>query len=147
MPIAPVFDGAKFFTTVDGKRMGTILLVTVVVVESTDVVFALDSIPAVLGITTDKFIVYTSNVFAIMGLRMLYFLLANIMGLFHLLKYGLALILAFVAVKLIFQHHPEIFDVSTGLSLAIIAGCLVLSVIASVLFKPKELPRETTPDQ
>jgi tellurite resistance protein TerC len=136
LPIAPLFEGAKFFTRVEGRRMCTILLLVVLVVESTDVVFALDSIPAVLGVSRDTFIVYTSNVFAIMGLRMLYFLLANVMGLFHYLKYGLGLILAFVAVKLLLANHKDdLFEIPTWFSLSFIAGVLALSILGSLLFR------------
>lgn len=137
LPIAPVFDGAKFFTRADGRRKATILLLVVLVVESSDVVFALDSIPAVLGVTTDRFVVYTSNVFAILGLRMLYFLIAGIMDAFRFLKYGLALILVFVGAKLILSNHEDLISIPTGVELAVIVGLLGLSIVASLLFKPR----------
>lgn len=137
LPVAPLFDGARFFTIHEGHRKATILLVVVLVVESTDVVFAIDSIPAILAITTDRFVVYTSNVFAIMGLRMLYFLLAGIMDLFHFLKYGLALILGFVSFKLLLTNHPDILKIPIGISLGVIGGVLTVSIVASLVFKPK----------
>jgi tellurite resistance protein TerC len=103
-------------------------------VETTDVIFAVDSIPAILAITLDPFIVYTSNVFAILGLRALYFALAGIMRLFHYLPYGLSLILVFVGIKMLLV---DLYKIPIGISLGIVAGVLGISVIASVLFPPK----------
>lgn len=99
--ISKHYDGEKFFSVKDGVRTGTLLLLVLIVVEFTDLVFAVDSIPAILGITTDKYIVYTSNIFAILGLRTFFFLLAGLADRFHFLKYGLAFILTFIGVKML----------------------------------------------
>ena len=130
------FDGDKFFTVENGIKMATPLLVVVAIIEFTDLLFAVDSIPAIFAIAPDDpFILYTSNIFAILGLRSLYFLLANFMYMFSRLKYGLAFILAFIGVKMIiapFYHVP------TSLSLTIVGSVLILSVIASLLFPKKD---------
>jgi tellurite resistance protein TerC len=112
--------------------------VALLVVESTDLVFALDSIPAVLAISRDPFIVYTSNIFAILGLRALYFALARAMQSFHYLKYGLSVILVFVGGKMVASHY---YNVPIGVALCVVAGVLVLSVILSLVFPPRE-PRD-----
>jgi len=104
-------------------------------VETTDVIFAVDSIPAVLAITSDPFIVYTSNVFAILGLRALYFALAGIMQLFHYLHYGLSAILIFVGLKMLLT---DVFKIPIGIALSVVAAILVISVIASVLRRPMD---------
>ena len=101
VPIVRHYERRKFFTVVDGRRVGTLLLLVLIVVEVTDLVFAVDSIPAIFGVTTDRFIVYTSNVFAILGLRTFYFLLAGIVEKFHYLKVGLGIVLAFIGVKML----------------------------------------------
>jgi len=101
VPITRHYERRKFFTLVDGKRVGTLLLLVLIVVEVTDLVFAVDSIPAIFGITTDRFIVYTSNVFAILGLRTFYFLLAGVVEKFHYLKIGLGIVLGFIGVKML----------------------------------------------
>src|SRR6267378_6152537 len=101
VPITRHYERRKFFTVVDGKRVGTLLLLVLIVVEVTDLVFAVDSIPAILGVTTNRFIVYTSNVFAILGLRTFYFLLAGVVEKFHYLKIGLGIVLAFIGVKML----------------------------------------------
>lgn len=101
VPITRHYERRKFFTVVDGKRVGTLLLLVLIVVEVTDLVFAVDSIPAIFGITTDRFIVYTSNVFAILGLRTFYFLLAGVVEKFHYLKIGLGIVLGFIGVKML----------------------------------------------
>jgi tellurite resistance protein TerC len=135
MPVTDRYDGNRFFTVQNAKRVATPLFVALLVVEVSDLIFAVDSIPAILAITRDPFIVYTSNVFAILGLRSLYFALAGIMKLFHHLHYGLAVILSFVGVKLILSG---VFKIPTGISLGIVFGVLALSVIASLLWPPKE---------
>src|SRR6266576_1438377 len=112
VPIARHYERRKFFTVVDGKRVGTLLLLVLIVVEITDLVFAVDSIPAIFGVTTDRFIVYTSNVFAILGLRTFYFLLAGIVEKFHYLKIGLGIVLGFIGVKMLLPL------ISKGLSVA-----------------------------
>jgi tellurite resistance protein TerC len=132
-PVAPENDRGHFFTRHEGRRMATPLFIVLIVIETTDVVFALDSIPAVLAITSDGFIALTSNIFAILGLRSLYFALNGIMRLFRFLKVGLAFILVFIGVKMLVAHWVK---VSTTVSLAVIAGVLTLSVLASLLIKP-----------
>ena len=130
------FHGDKFFTVENGVKMVTPLFVALAVIEITDLVFAVDSIPAIFAIAPDDpFILYTSNIFAILGLRSLYFLLANFMYMFSKLKYGLGFILAFIGTKMIiapFYHVP------TSLSLSVVGGALILSVIASLLFPDKD---------
>ncbi len=131
MPITKVQDG-RFFVKENGVRHATSLFLTLVVVELSDLVFALDSIPAIFAITTDTFLVYTSNVFAILGLRALYFLLSGLVQIFHYLKYGVAFILAFVGVKMLLSY---VYHISTFVSLSVIVGVLALSVAASFVFK------------
>src|SRR5213079_3112038 len=113
VPIARHYDRRKFFTMVDGKRVGTLLLLVLIVVEVTDLVFAVDSIPAIFGITTDRFIVYTSNVFAILGLRTFYFMLASVVEKFHYLKFGLGIVLGFIGVKMLLPLITKVL--ATGL--------------------------------
>ncbi|MEO7415308.1 MAG: TerC family protein [Opitutaceae bacterium] len=134
-PIAKHDDQGHFFVVQDGRRMATPLFVVLIVIETTDVVFALDSIPAVLAITSDGFVALTSNIFAILGLRSLYFALSGIMQLFRFLKIGLAGILIFIGVKMLIEHWV---DISTTVSLAVIGGVLAASVLASVLIKPPQ---------
>lgn len=130
------YDGDKFFTVQNGIKMATPLLVVVAVIEFTDLIFAVDSIPAIFAIApNDPFILYTSNIFAILGLRALYFLLANFMHMFSRLKYGLALILAFIGVKMIIAPF---FHISSPVSLLVVGGVLLISVAASLLFPVKE---------
>jgi tellurite resistance protein TerC len=125
----------RFFIRENGVWMATSLFATLVVVEASDVVFAVDSIPAVLAISQDPFIVYTSNIFAVLGLRSLYFLLAGMLGMFAYLKYGISVILLFLGVKMLssaFLHIP------TAISLLAVAGCLAVSMIASILFPKRK---------
>lgn len=130
------FEGSRFFTIENGKRIATPLLVVVAVIEFTDLIFAVDSIPAIFAIApNDPFILYTSNIFAILGLRALYFLLANFMHMFSKLHYGLAVILAFIGVKMLINPFVHI---SSPASLAVVGGVLLISVIASFLFPAKE---------
>ncbi|MBW3588587.1 MAG: TerC family protein [Actinobacteria bacterium] len=131
LPLSHRYDGQKFVTLENGKRLMTPLVLVLIVIETTDIVFAVDSIPAALAITTEPFLVLTSNVFAILGLRALYFLLAGSMNRFHLLKYGLAVILAFVGMKMLLAEvwHPEIW-----VSLSVIVAVLGATVIASLAF-------------
>src|SRR5205814_3062476 len=110
VPIVRYYERRKFFTVVDGKRVGTLLLLVLIVVEVTDLVFAVDSIPAIFGVTTDRFIVYTSNVFAILGLRTFYFLLAGVVEQFHYLKYGLGIVLSFIGVKMLLPFGVKILS-------------------------------------
>lgn len=130
------FDGDKFFTIENGIKLATPLLVVVGVIEFTDLLFAVDSIPAIFAIAPDDpFILYTSNIFAILGLRALYFLLANFIHMFRLLKYGLAVILSFIGVKMVIAPF---FHISSPLSLSIVGGVLVLSVVASLAIPEKK---------
>lgn len=128
------FDRDKFFTVVNGVKVATPLLVVVGVIEFTDLLFAVDSIPAIFAIAPDDpFVLYTSNIFAILGLRALYFLLANFIHMFRLLKYGLAIILAFIGLKMLIA---PVYHISSPVSLAIVGGVLVVSTVASVLLPP-----------
>jgi tellurite resistance protein TerC len=129
LPINPGFEGGRFTTRVDGKFAFTTLAVVLLVVETTDVVFAFDSIPAIFIITDDPFLVLTSNIFAILGLRSLYFVLAGMMDKFHYLNWALAMILIFVGVKMLL--HGFLY-ISTGISLAVIAGFLLFGIGASI---------------
>ncbi|MCG3147909.1 MAG: putative membrane-bound redox modulator Alx [Verrucomicrobiae bacterium] len=135
MPVTTEYVGKKFVILRDGRRFATPLLVVLIVVETTDLIFAVDSIPAVLAISRDPFIVYTSNVFAILGLRALYFALAGVMNVFHLLHYGLSLILVFVGTKMILSAWH--IKIPIGIALGVVAGVLVLSVIASLIWPAK----------
>ena len=141
--VHPSFVEDHFFTKVDGKWLFTPLFLALVIVETTDLVFAVDSIPAVIGLTRDPFLVFTSNVFAILGLRSLYFALADLMGRFHLLKYSLVIILALVGAKMLLEKHllPH-NDHSKGIvnfvSFAVIALTLLGGVLASFIFPEKE---------
>jgi len=136
LPFSQDFHGKHFFVVEAGRKVATPLLLVLILVELTDLVFAIDSIPAIFGVTTDPFIVFTSNIFAVLGLRSLYFLLAAVVDRFHLLKYGLALILSFVGFKMLTERFIEIDIV---LSLSIILGVLALSITASLVW-----PRRAT---
>jgi tellurite resistance protein TerC len=129
-PVAPAFEGGRFFTRHDGRLFATPLFLVLVVVETTDVMFALDSIPAVIAITRNEFIVFTSNIFAILGLRSLYFAVSGIMQLFRYLNIGLAVILVFVGAKMLASGYV---DVPINLSLGIIGAVLAASIVASVM--------------
>jgi tellurite resistance protein TerC len=134
LPISRQLDGGKFFTKREGVRFATPLLVVLVLIETTDVVFAADSIPAILAISRDTFVVYTSNVFALLGLRALYFALASLMQLFHYLHYGLALILIFIGAKLLLEDvYPLPMPVALGA-----VGVLLLGSIGASLLWPKK---------
>jgi len=161
--ISKHYDGENFFVKqADGKRAGTLLLLVLIVINIADLVFAVDSIPAIFGITTDRFIVYTSNIFAILGLRTFFFLLVDMAEKFHFLKYGLAFVLSFIGVKMLlplaaeglimvlgdgndssFAHFLERYSdheydqAVINLSLGIIVGAILVSVILSLIFPPK----------
>lgn len=142
LPITTKFHGQQFFVRepVDGgvvKLVATPLFVVLALVETTDLVFAVDSIPAIFGVTRNPFLVYTSNVFAILGLRSMYFVLAGVIGKFHLLKYGLSLVLAFVGTKMLLS---DIWPLSIGVSLSVVGSLLVGSVLLSLLIKPRSSP-------
>jgi tellurite resistance protein TerC len=151
------YERRKFFTVIDGKRVGTLLLLVLIVVEFTDLVFALDSIPAIFGVTTNRFIVYTSNVFAILGLRTFYFLLAGVIEKFHYLKFGLGIVLSFIGVKMLLPvaskviaagfsalgfdsvagRVSKIHDIPIGIALGCVALVLIASVVASLIWPKK----------
>lgn len=161
--ISKNYEGEKFFVRVDGKRTGTLLLLVLIVINVADLVFAVDSIPAIFGITTDRFIVYTSNIFAILGLRTFFFLLADLADRFHFLKYGLAFVLSFIGVKMLLpllaeglimvlgEGSPSAFAVFLrkylhhdyeqaiiNISLGIVVGAIALSIILSMFIPPSK---------
>jgi tellurite resistance protein TerC len=129
------YDGDKFFTYKNGVKMATPLLVVVAVIEFTDLLFAVDSIPAIFAISNDPFILYTSNIFAILGLRALFFLLDNFIHLFSKLPYGLAIILAFIGIKMVIAPFYHIESLH---SLMVIGGVLIISVVLSIVFPDKK---------
>ena len=130
------YHGEKFFVKIDGKTWITPLFVVLIFIEVTDLIFAVDSIPAIFAVTTDPFIVYTSNIFAILGLRALYFILADMADRFELLKYGLAIILMFIGIKLLIM---EFYKIPILLSLGFVIGVLVISIIASIKKTSKKI--------
>ncbi len=142
MPVTDELDGQKFFTKVNAKRAATPLFAALVVVELTDVIFAVDSVPAILAVSNEPFIVFASNAFAIMGLRAMYFLLANAKEKFHLLSHALGIILIYVGIKMTISHW---FHISTLISLAVIIGLLALSIWASLKY-PKIFDDEDKDD-
>jgi len=131
MPVTQDYVDGKFLVKRDGRTLATPLMVVLLVIETTDIVFAVDSIPAVLAVSTDPFIVYTSNIFAILGLRALYFALAGAMSLFHKLHVGLAFILVFIGVKMVLA---DVVKIPIGIALGVVGGILVVSIAASLLF-------------
>ena len=137
VPISRQYERRKFFTRVKGRRVGTLLLLVLITVEVTDLIFALDSIPAIIGVTTDRFIVYTSNVFAILGLRTFYFLLAGLVEKFHYLRIGIGVVLSFIGAKMLVSAFLEI---PTAIALGVVAMVLISAVVASLVWaKPDEL--------
>jgi tellurite resistance protein TerC len=134
VPVTDTYEEGKFFIR-RPQLTATPLLVVLIVIETTDLIFATDSIPAVLAITLNAFIVYTSNIFAILGLRSMYFALAGMMEIFHYLHYGLSLVLIFIGGKMLVSHY---YQISTPLSLAVVGGLLLASVVASLAFPKKE---------
>jgi tellurite resistance protein TerC len=165
--ISKHYDGEKFFVNIDGKRSGTLLLLVLVVINVADIVFAVDSIPAIFGITTDRFIVYTSNIFAILGLRTFFFLLSDLADRFHYLKYGLAFVLTFIGVKMLLPllaegllkltgaggtsafalfleryNHHEYEQLVINISLGVVVAAIAFSVVASILFPVKKNEQE-----
>jgi tellurite resistance protein TerC len=143
VPLVPTYHGGDFFTLANGKRHATPLLLVLVTVEATDVVFAVDSIPAIFAVTQDVFTVYTSNIFAILGLRALFFLLAGSMNKFHHLKTGLAFILVFIGAKMLLAAF-KVIHISTGVSLGVIATVLTGSVVLSLLRPAPAITPEDT---
>jgi tellurite resistance protein TerC len=144
VPVTKDYVGQKFFTRIDGRLWATPLFITLLFVEFTDIIFAVDSIPAIFAITSDPFIVFTSNVFAILGLRALFFALAGLLGMFHYLGYGLAGVLAFVGSKMVFTYYQHTlggipdYKFPIGLSLGIIMSILLTAVIVSLARPPKD---------
>jgi tellurite resistance protein TerC len=146
IPATGDISEVKFFKKIDGKLVATPFFIALLVIEMTDIIFAVDSIPAVLSVSTNTFIVYTSNIFAILGLRSFYFALRGIMGIFYYLKYTLSVILIFIGAKMILNHHSEIvgsdFHISNATSLIVIASLLAISIVASIL-RSKHLKNKT----
>ena len=138
MPVTENFEKDKFFVRRAGKILATPLFLILLIVESTDLVFAVDSIPAIFAVTQEAFIVYTSNVFAILGLRALYFLLANVIDKFQYLKLGLSAVLTFIGTKMFIV---DLYHIPIGISLAVVAGILTISILAS-LWKTRKAVRE-----
>jgi TerC family integral membrane protein len=173
--ISKHYEGERFFVVKNGVRTGTLLLLVLITVEFTDLVFAVDSIPAIFGITTDKFIVYTSNIFAILGLRTFFFLLADLADRFHFLKYGLAFILTFIGLKMLLpllaqglllligsdsassfaeflrvyldpQRNHHIEQLVINISLGVVVVSIAASVVLSLLIPPKKTADEVVAD-
>ncbi len=138
MPVTSEYRGDKFFIREKGVVMATPLFIVLLMVEISDVIFAVDSIPAIFAVTTDPFIVYTSNVFAILGLRSLYFALAGVLDKFHYLKVGLGVVLTFVGVKMFLGHTP--YKIDTLTSLGVIIGVLASAVVASLVWPKVHVP-------
>jgi tellurite resistance protein TerC len=142
-PVAQNFEGLKFFTRLDGKFALTPLALVLLLVETTDLIFAVDSVPAVFSITRKAFIVFTSNVFAILGLRSMYFLLAGALGYFRYLKFGLSVVLVFIGVKMLLDphdHEPKWFqiEIPTGISLMTVATIILIAIVLSVMVAERE---------
>ena len=144
--ISDSFDGSKIRTVIDGKKFFTPMIIVFLAIGSTDLLFALDSIPAIFGITQDPFIVFTANIFALMGLRQLYFLLGGLIDKLEYLKYGIAFILAFIGVKLVLHalhenelpfinggEHLEVWDIDTWTSLSVILVSMTIATVASLI--------------
>ena len=143
MPVTENFEKDKFFVRRAGKILATPLFLILLIVESTDLVFAVDSIPAIFAVTQEAFIVYTSNVFAILGLRALYFLLANVMDKFQYLKLGLSAVLTFIGTKMVIV---DLYHIPVGISLTVVAGILTISILAS-LWKTRKAVRELSVEE
>jgi tellurite resistance protein TerC len=144
VPVTESFEGQRFFVRRAGKLWATPLFAALVVIETSDIMFAIDSVPAILSITTDTFIVFTSNAFAIMGLRSLYFLVAGLIDRFEYLKYGLAALLAFAGIKMLLT---DIVHIDVWVSLGVIAGILLVSIVGSLLVtRRRGIPETSPPD-
>jgi tellurite resistance protein TerC len=142
VPSVSEYHGSRFTIVERGRRYATPLLTTLVLIEWTDLVFAVDSIPAIFAVTSDPFIVYTSNIFAILGLRSLFFLLAGVIPMFHLLKPALALVLAFVGAKMLLV---DVYKIPIGWSLGVIACLIAMGTLGSLLFPKKKAPEASAP--
>jgi tellurite resistance protein TerC len=138
MPVTHEIDGKSFFITKNGIRHATPLFIALLFLEATDIIFAVDSVPAIFAVTKEPLIVFTSNIFAILGLRSMYFMLAGVINKFHLLKYGLAVVLVFVGLKMVWLNPMFDGHFPITWSLGIILGTILISVIASLIFPPKE---------
>ncbi len=136
--VHPKFESGKFFVKINGKKLITPLFLVLMIIEVTDLIFAVDSIPAIFSITKDPYIVFFSNIFAIMGLRSMFFLLVNIIEKFHYLKVGLSVLLSFIGLKMLAAGYADKIGLTTGNSLLIILGILTISIVASLLFPKKE---------
>ena len=144
VPMTLTYHDSKFFVIENGVKLATPLFLVLVLIEFTDLIFAVDSIPAIFGITQDPFIVFTSNIFAILGLRSMFFLLASVVERFYLLKYGLAIILTFIGVKMLIEGA---YHIPISWSLAVVLGTLFLSVIASLIWpQPEQAPEPLRPE-
>jgi len=144
VPSVPEYHGSRFTVVQNGKRFATPLLAVLVLIEWTDLVFAVDSIPAIFAVTSDPFIVFTSNIFAILGLRSMFFLLAGVIGQFHLLKPALAAVLAFVGTKMLLI---DVYKIPIGVSLAVIAALIAVGVVGSILFPRREAHTPVVKDE
>jgi tellurite resistance protein TerC len=147
-PVTPGLDGQRFLTTWEGRKALTPLALVLVLIETSDLLFAVDSVPAVFAVTRKPFIVFTSNVFAILGLRSLYFVLAGAIGYFRYLKYGLPVVLVYMGVEMLIDPHdrqPPLwfqYDVPTSVSLLVVASILLISIALSVLVGAREKRRQ-----
>jgi len=130
IPVTAGYHEEKFFVTINKKRFATLLVIVLIVIETTDLLFAVDSIPAVFAVSTDSFIIYTSNVFAILGLRSLYFALAGMISMFYYLRHGLSVILTFIGLKMLVA---DIFSIPIGIALGVVGSVLLLAIAASVV--------------
>ena len=147
VPITRRYHGNKFFTKAKGRRLATPLLLVLIVIETTDIVFAVDSVPAVLAITRDPFIVYTSNIFAILGLRAIYFALASMIQRLRYLNFGLAVIMAFLGIKMIISSEFFHIDIPVLTSLGVVIGILAITVVASLIGSGKNRKQDTAGEE
>ena len=138
IPVGSEFHGDKFFTIENGKKIATPLFLVLIMIELSDVIFAVDSIPAVFAVTTDPFIVLTSNIFAVLGLRAMYFLLADVAERFIFLKYGLAFVLSFIGLKMLMMHWVHI---PISISLSVVFGALGASILTSLIYTKKQVDK------
>ena len=137
--VHPHFVSNKFFVEIEGKRMITPLFLVLLIIETTDLIFAVDSIPAIFSVTKDPYIVFFSNIFAILGLRSMFFLLVNIIEKFHYLKVGLAALLGFIGLKMLLSHYADMIGLTTFNSLIVILSILTISIVASLLFPKRKV--------
>lgn len=141
IPCSTTYEGGKFWSRIGGRLCATPLLVTVVCIEATDIIFAVDSVPAAIGITLDPLIIYTSNLFAILGLRALFFAIAGLFYLFHYLKYGLCFILVFIGIKMLVH---EIYHIPVAIALGVVGSLIFLSILVSIIRPPAKEEIVTT---